>query len=77
MPVRSNVGPSFAAPIAYEAPFNIGKPDMIGPSGGADCASVAAPVIDAINHEAVNARCAQATATKVATGQQLGVQRTK
>jgi hypothetical protein len=58
MEIRADVGTSLAACLADEPGFQIGQPDIIRPSVGADCGPVAAPIVGAINEQPANASAA-------------------
>jgi len=55
MKIRPHVRTALAAPRAGELPFDVGQPHVVGPPVGAECLRVAALVIGAINHDALDA----------------------
>jgi hypothetical protein len=56
MKVRPDVGALPAAGLTSEQGFDIGQPDIIGPSIGADRGRMAAMIVRAIDQETAHAR---------------------
>ena len=56
MPIGLDIGAAAAACLADECPLDIGKPDLIRPSVGAEPGPMAALIVGAINQETAQAR---------------------
>ena len=53
--IRTDAGVPLAASPTHEQRLKVGKPDIIRPSITTDCGPMAAPIIRAVNQQAVNA----------------------